>query len=441
MTIRTRFAPSPTGNVHIGNMRAAIYNWLFARHGGGAFLLRVEDTDRERSTPEAVQTVLDAMDWLGLDTDEAPVFQSQRRAAHLAAAETLLSKGLAYKQDKGDTGRGEAVLFRMPGTDIAFHDEVKGDLCKAAKDLPDFVIVRSDGHPVFHLANVVDDLAMNISHVIRGDDHVENTFRHIALFQALDAPVPRFAHLPMIVNAQGKPYAKRDGDAFVGDFREKGYLPEALFNYLVLLGWSPGDDREVLTRADLVECFSLDRVQSSPARFDARKFEWLNGEHLRALPREVLRERYQQALPDAGADPDYLDRVIRVMEERIKKWDDIAPMAGFFFREDFPFDEAAVAKRLHKDGALELLAELGQALAACDPFDAEHTEQALRALAEARAVKPAELIHPVRIAVSGIPNGPSLFPMLEVLGRQRVVDRIQRTRERFGTEHRPADHA
>ncbi len=431
MTTRTRFAPSPTGQVHIGNLRVAIYNWLFARHAGGKFLLRMEDTDRERSTPEAVQAVLDAMNWLGLDTDESPVYQSQRRQAHEEAAEQLLRKGLAYKEDKGGTGRGEAVVFRMPGTDMSFHDEIKGALQKKAKDLKDFVIVRSDGSPVFHLANVVDDIFMNITHVIRGDDHIENTFRHIALYQALDAPVPKFAHLPMIVNAQGKPYSKRDGDAFVGDFRESGYLPDALFNYLALLGWSPGEDREVMTRDEMVRLFTLDRVQSSAAQFDPKKFEWMNGEHMRALPKEVHREKYLAAIPNAGDDPAYLDAVIDVMQERVKKWPDIPGMAGFFFTDDYPYDEAAVNKRLRKEGALELLTALKEAYTARDPFNAETTESALRELADARGVKPADLIHPVRIAVSGIPHGPSLFHMLEVLGKERVVQRIDRTLQRY----------
>ncbi len=433
MTIRTRFAPSPTGQVHIGNMRVAIYNWLFARHAGGHVLLRVEDTDRERSTPEAVQTVLDAMAWLGLATDEPPVYQSQRHDAHFQAAEQLLANGQAYKEDKGGTGRGEAVVFRMPDTDMTFHDEIKGDLKKEAKDLKDFVIVRSDGSPVFHLANVVDDIFMQISHVIRGDDHVENTFRHIALYQALNASVPKFAHLPMIVNAQGNPYSKRDGDAFIGDFREKGYLPDALFNYLVLLGWAPGDDREVLSRAEMVELFTLDRVQSSAAQFDLKKFEWMNGEYMKNRPRQEHQARYKAALPAADdGDDAYLDAVIKVMQDRVKKWTDIPEMAGFFFTKDYPYDEAAVNKRLRKEGALEGLSALRNAYATLDPFSAETTETALRALADERGVKPADLIHPVRIAVSGIPHGPSLFHMLEVLGQERVVQRMARTVERFG---------
>jgi glutamyl-tRNA synthetase len=255
--VRTRFAPSPTGNVHIGNMRAAIYNWLFARHHGGEFLLRVEDTDRERSTPEAIQTLLDAMDWLKLDVDGEPLYQSTRMDAHLEAAELLLSKGLAYKEDKGGLGQGECVIFKMPGTDTSFEDGIKGTLSKAAENMQDFVIVRSNGTPVFHLANVLDDIEQGITHVIRGDDHIENTYRHIALYKALGASVPKFAHLPMIINAQGKPYSKRDGDAFVGDFKEKGFLSETLFNYLALLGWSPNDEGEVMTRDEMIAAFEL----------------------------------------------------------------------------------------------------------------------------------------------------------------------------------------
>jgi glutamyl-tRNA synthetase len=224
MAVRVRFAPSPTGNVHIGNIRAAIFNWLFARHEGGKFLLRVEDTDRERSTPEAIQTLLACMEWLGLSYDEPAVYQSAACARHLAVADELVRKGFAYKDDKG--GKGECVVFRMPKEGrLEYTDLVKGTIKKKAEDTQDFVIVRSDGSPVFHLSNVVDDIDMSITHVIRGDDHVENTFKHIELFKAIGRRSRRYAHLPMIVNNQGKPYSKRDGAAFVGEFKEQGYLP------------------------------------------------------------------------------------------------------------------------------------------------------------------------------------------------------------------------
>lgn len=427
MTVRTRFAPSPTGHVHIGNIRAAIYNWLYARHHGGRFLLRVEDTDRERSTPEAVQAVLDAMTWLGLNVDEEAMYQSTQKTRHLAAAEELLGKGLAYKSDKGGTGKGEAVLFKMPGRDLEYTDLIKGRMKKEAKDLVDFVIVRSDGNPVFHLANVVDDVTMNVTHVIRGDDHVENTFRHLALFQALGASLPLYAHLPMIVNAQGKPYSKRDGAAFVGEFREQGYLPEALFNYLTLIGWNPGDDREILSRDELVQLFSLERVQSKPGQFDLKKFQWMNEQYLQRTPDAEWARRFRavfSATPDAS-DPSYLARVIALMKPRIKSWNDI-PSAVYFFSETYPFDGEAVQKRLKAPGALDLLRAVREAYAALPAFDAASLEAALRALADTRGLKPADLIHPVRVAVSGVTGGPSLFHLLEVLGRERVLARMQR---------------
>ncbi|MFH0909597.1 MAG: glutamate--tRNA ligase family protein [bacterium] len=424
MTVRTRFAPSPTGQVHIGNMRAAIYNWLFARHEGGKFLLRIEDTDRERSTPEAVKTVLDAMDWLGLSVDEEPLYQSTQSKAHLEAAEKLLAAGRAYKLDKGGLGKGEATLFRMPGTDMQFHDEIKGDMKKEAKDLPDFVIVRSDGNPVFHLANVVDDIAMNITHVIRGDDHVENTFRHVALFQALGAPVPKYAHLPMIVNAQGKPYSKRDGAAFVGDFQQQGYLAGALFNYLALIGWSPGGDREVMTRDEMVQLFTLDRVQSKAGQFDLKKFQWMNSEHLQRSPQDEWRRRFRDAFP-AASDASYLDKVIELMKPRVKGWKEI-PSAIYFFSDDFPMDPEAVQKRLKAPGVADLLRDLRSAVDALTSFDSVSLEAKLRELAESKGIKPADLIHPVRVAVSGVQGGPSLFHMLEVLGKERVLLRLDR---------------
>lgn len=432
MSVRVRFAPSPTGQVHIGNIRAAIFNWLFARHEGGRFLLRIEDTDRERSTPEAVAAVLDALNWLGLNYDEPPVYQSTRLTAHLAAAERLLAAGHAYREDKGGTGQGACIVFKMPGTDIVFHDEIKGDLRKEAADMKDFVIVRSNGTPVFHLANVADDVEMGITHIIRGDDHIENTYRHVALFQALGAPIPHYAHLPMIVNAQGKPYSKRDGAAFVGEFREKGFLAEALFNYLTLLGWSPGDDREVIARDEAIRLFDLRRVKSAPARMDLEKLLWMNGEYLRTLPpdrfqdtcRRILRERglWDEALPDA-----YVAAALRLLQERARQFSDVAELGAFFFTEQYPVDAAAVKKRLLKDQLFRPLATLNERFKALEPFDAATSEKALRAFGEESGIGAGPLIHAVRVAVSGLAMGPSLFEMLAVLGRERVTRRIERT--------------
>ena len=433
MKVRTRFAPSPTGHVHIGNMRAAIYNWLFARHHSGEFLLRVEDTDRERSTPEAIQTLLEAMEWLKLDVDGEPLYQSTRMEAHLTAAEKLLESGHAYKEDKGGLGQGECVIFKMPGKDISFEDGIKGTLTKAAENMQDFVIVRSNGTPVFHLANVLDDIEQGVTHVIRGDDHVENTFRHVALYAALGAEVPNFSHLPMIVNAQGKPYSKRDGDAFVGDFREKGFLPEALFNYLALLGWSPGDDREVMTIEEMVEAFDLARCQSSPAQVDLKKLTWMNGEYMLKLPDDEFSAICFGELEKAriDAEPEYAEKVFALVRERVKTVADIVPMVSYFFTDDYEYDEKAVRKKLQKDGVAETLIQVRSLLAALPAFDTASTDKALHDFVEQSGLGFGTVMPPVRIAVSGMQSGPDLFPVLAVLGRERVLNRIDLTVAKF----------
>lgn len=522
MQVRTRFAPSPTGHVHIGNMRAAIYAWLYARGSGGVFLLRLEDTDRERSTPEAIETVLDAMRWLGLDYDEEPLYQSSRLAAHQAAAETLIQAGSAYGYRKGEGG--EAVMFRIPwdgggtirevgpaeialhpeapvkvdragiiyslvsrkgtpaeqssclagmrglkifdagGTclfslddhvdgllagsagpfetaggvrmtflrrEVCFNDIVKGPLSKPLDGMNDFVIVRSDGNPVFHLANVCDDMYQRVTHIIRGDDHVENTFRHVMMFRALGAEPPAYAHLPMIVNDQGKPYSKRDGDAFVGDFREKGYLGEALFNYLALLGWSPGgEENEVLTRAETVRKFDLSKVKASPAKVDLHKLQWLNASHMAAMPREEYHDALRGVLRGRGLWPEgreeYFLRVVGVMGERIKTFADIADSAVYFFTDDYPYDDKAVSKRIRKPGAAGRLLLLAERFEGLTGWTAAEIEAALVALAAEKEISAGDLIHPARVAVSGVSAGPGLFEMLETLGRERVVARLRK---------------
>ncbi len=317
----------------------------------------------------------------------------------------------------------------MPGTDSSFEDGIKGTLSKAAENMQDFVIVRSNGTPVFHLANVLDDIEQGVTDVIRGDDHVENTYRHIALYQALGADVPNFAHLPMIVNAQGKPYSKRDGDAFVGDFREKGFLGDALFNYLALLGWSPGDDREVMTREEMVEAFTLERCQSSAAQVDLRKLTWMNGEYMLKLPDEEFEAMAFQALEEAGidAEPEYAEKVFRLIRERVKTVADFAPMAGYFFTEEFPYDEKAVQKKLQKEGVAETLAKVVDIFQSLETFDADQLDEALHAYVEASGLGFGAVMAPVRIAVSGVQSGPDLFPLLAVLGRKRTLERIDRT--------------
>ena len=433
MTIRTRFAPSPTGNVHIGNMRAAIFNWLFARHTGGKFLLRIEDTDRERSTPEAIKVLLDAMDWLGLDVDEEPLYQSTRMEAHLEATEKLLASGHAYKEDKGGLGQGECVIFKMPEEDMVFEDEIKGTLTKKAADTQDFVIVRSNGTPVFHLANVLDDIKQGITHVIRGDDHIENTYRHIALYKALGAPVPKFAHLPMIINAQGKPYSKRDGDAFVGDFKEKGFLSETLFNYLALLGWSPNDDREVMTRDEMIAAFELTSCKSSPAQVDLRKLQWMNGEYIRQMPKAAFDAICSHEFEKAGlALSDKADAAFTLLQLRVKLPSEIVPQGRFLFDDDFEYDGKAVKKKLLKEGVFQTLEKIAEIFQTLENFDEAIIDKTLHDFVEESGLGFGAVMAPMRIAVSGQQSGPDLAPVLAILGKEKVLARIQKTIQRFG---------
>ena len=430
--IRVRFAPSPTGKVHIGNIRAAIYNWLFARHTGGKFLLRVEDTDLERSTPEAIQVLFDCMKWLGLDYDEEVFYQTKNAPRHLAVAEQLLASGHAYKVERTsrDGKTGVVTMFRMPkeGT-IEFDDIVKGHMAKKAEDIPDFAIVRSDGSPIFHLANVVDDIDQRVTHIIRGDDHVENTFKHICLFRALGAPIPKYGHLSMIVNQQGKPYSKRDGAAFVGEYREQGYLPEALFNYLLLLGWNPGDDREVLTREEMIRLFELEKVHVTAAMFDPKKLAWMNGEYIKMIPpadfqAEMKRRVAAAGLADGGHDAAWWDYLAAQIQPRTKVLNDLDTSLTCFFTDDYPMDAKAVEKRLKKPGVkatlLDLVTRFG-AVAAAD-WTAPNLEALVKGLSQGGGMGP--WVHPIRVAVSGRGEGIGLFEMLQLLGKETTRARL-----------------
>ncbi len=431
--VRVRFAPSPTGKVHIGNIRAAIYNWLYARHTGGKFLLRVEDTDLERSTPEAIAVLMDCMKWLGLDYDEAVFYQTKNVARHLECVEKLLASGRAYKVEKTsrDGKTGVVTMFRMPkeGT-IEFDDIVKGHMAKKAEDVQDFAIVRSDGSPIFHIANVVDDIDQGVTHIIRGDDHVENTFKHIEIFKALGAPIPKYGHLSMIVNQQGKPYSKRDGAAFVGEFREQGYLPEALFNYLLLLGWNPGDDREVLTKEEMIQLFDLEKVHVTAAKFDLKKLQWMNGEYVKRLPRETFEAELRSRVAAAGLTipADFnMPLLIDQLQVRTKFLNDIPGNCAYFFTDDYPYDEKSVEKRLRKEGVKETLLDLADRFEKLPEWTAAAGEAMVKELSQGNGMGP--WVHPIRVAVSGRMDGPGLFEMLELIGREKTVERLHKTAE------------
>ncbi len=433
--IRVRFAPSPTGKVHIGNIRAAIYNWLYARHTGGKFLLRVEDTDLERSTPEAIQALLECMQWLGLDYDEEAFYQTKNKPRHMEAVEKLIASGHAYKCERTsrDGKTGEVVMFKMPTEGvIEFDDIVKGKMSKKAEDIQDFAIVRSDGSPIFHIANVVDDIDQGVTHIIRGDDHVENTFKHICMFKALGASVPKYGHLSMIVNQQGKPYSKRDGAAFVGEFRDQGYLPDALFNYLLLLGWNPGDEREVLTKSEMIELFDLAKVHVTAAKFDMKKLQWMNGEYIKRLPKDVFTSELISRVNEAGMTiPEGYDLsyLVDQLQIRTKFLNDIPGACKCFFSDDFEMDEKAVDKRLKKEGVKAILIDLVERFKAAPEWNAIALENLVKELSQGNGMGP--WVHPIRVAVSGRGEGIGLFEMLQLLGRDKTLERLMNAAEKY----------
>jgi len=443
-----RFAPSPTGFLHIGGARTALFNWLYARHTGGTFILRIEDTDAARNTQEAVNVILNGMRWLGLDWDEGPVsgdangpskgdcgpyFQSQRKENYRRRVENLLSKGLAYEQEG-------AVKFKMGREPILIPDLVVGDVRRELTDReqvdPDFVIVRSDGQPVFHLVNVVDDLEMNITHVIRGEDHLSNTAKHIALFRAFGVEPPKYAHIPLILNIDGTKMSKRDKGASLMTYVEEGYLPEALVNYLCLLGWSPKNNREKMALAEVVEAFDVPQILRHNARFDLTKLIWLNGEYVRELGDERLYELSAEALSRAGLDvkkypADYVKAALETCKGKFKLLGELPAYAGFYFKEEIEYDPAAAQEDFTAENKPRL-AKLRDALAKLEPFDADQIGSTLKAVARELGVKAGVLVHPTRLACCGNPAGPSLYHLLAILGKERALQRIDRAMERMG---------
>lgn len=435
--IRVRFAPSPTGLLHIGSARTALFNWLYARHTGGTFVLRIEDTDKARNTQEAVDVIFKGLSWLGLNWDEGPqadgttkgdygpYFQSQRDDIYKKYVQRLLDDGKAYQEDG-------AIKFRTPKTTCVLKDQICGDITFDRTLDPDLVIVRSDGNPVFHLVNVVDDIEMKITHVIRGEDHVSNTPKHLALFEAFGVTPPTYAHIPLILNPNGSKMSKRDVGASIGDYIEQGYIAEALKNYLCLLGWSPKDNREVIDIKDVVEKFDLDQVNRSNARFDINKLYWMNGEYWRAMnPAQFIAFskdflKHHGKLP-TNVDTAYFDGALTIIHEKIKIGRDLLTWIEPFMNEEFAYDPQGVAKVLQDPQAEEIIAALRERFANLSTFTTVETEAALKKLAEERGVKAGALVHPCRMAVSGVQVGPSLYHMLEVLGKDRVLRRIDRT--------------
>ena len=397
--------------LHIGGARTALYNWLLARGSDGTFVLRIEDTDRERSTPENLDQIIDGLRWFGLDWDEGPISQWERRDRHIEAVDRLLASGHAY-EDEG------AVRFRVPDKgEITFHDAILGDITNPHSAIKDFVIRRSDGSPLYNLAVAVDDLDMGITHVVRGQDHVSNTPRQLMLLRALGQEPPVYAHIPLLHGTDGKKLSKRHGAASVGELRESGYLPEAVRNYVALLGWGYDETTTFMTTPELIERFALDRVSKNPAVFDEQKLRWMNGRYLRELPTEEVRERLE-ALTARQIPLD----AVAISQEKMQTLAEFWPLAKFLV-EPQEFDEKAWAKVM-RDGAAERLEAARDALAVLDSFAAEDVEGALRGVVERLQVKPKEVFQPVRVAISGTTVSPGIFESVAALGRDETLARI-----------------
>jgi len=431
MKIITRFAPSPTGNVHIGNIRVAIYNWLFAKHNHGNFLLRIEDTDKDRSTDDAINNLFTTLQWLNLNYDEEPLYQSKQESKHVEVAEYLLSKGCAYKENKDN--KGECIIFKMPNDDISFNDGIKGRLKKPIGDIDDFVLVRSNGKPVFHLANVVDDIEQKITHIIRGDDHIENTYKHLALYRALNADIPSFSHLPMIVNSQGKPFSKRDGDAYVSDFKKRGYLPQAFVNYLVLLGWSPGNDQEIMSIDEMINMFTIERCQSSPAQFDEKKMKWMNGEYLSKISNESFNKEAFKIITSlhSSASENLVKKVIALIRDRVKVFEDIEKLVNYFFVDNIEYDEKLIAKKIKKEGIKELFNYFTLEISKIDSIDEVSLKKIIDDYIKETGKSYGEVMIPLRIAVSGASGGPDLIGVLSTLGKPTIIERINDVKQKY----------
>lgn len=468
--IRVRFAPSPTGYLHVGGARTALFNWLFARHHGGVFVLRIEDTDRERSSELMTRAILEGMEWLGLDWDEGPYHQADGLERHRAAALRLLETGhayrcfctpeeleerrtrardsqLAYRYDRrcllevepeeaehrAAAGQPFTIRFRVPEGRTSWDDAVHGRIEFDNSEIEDFIILRSDGTPIYNLAVVSDDVEMGITHVIRGDDHISNTPRQIMVYQALGATLPTFAHVPMILGPDGKRLSKRHGATAIGEYREQGILPEAMTNFLALLGWSPGGNEEIFTIPELIERFTLEGINKKSAIFDPKKLEWMNGQHLSRMPAAELEPELTEKLVARGivssdalaARRDWYLDLIDLLKTRARNLDELARHASAYLLEEVAYDEAAVRKHWKDPAAIRAqLGALRDRYAALESWDEATLETELRALADELGVGAGKLIHPLRVALTGLAVSPGIFEVLVAMGRDLAMKRI-----------------
>jgi glutamyl-tRNA synthetase len=431
MNVRTRFAPSPTGYLHVGGARTALFNWLFARKHGGNFILRVEDTDEARNTEEARQAIFDGMSWLGLDWDEGPdkggplgpYFQSERREIYDRWFQKLVDAGRVY-QDDG------AWRFRFERKPVTMNDMVCGEVTidyRDASNTPDMVVKRSDGSYVFHFVNVVDDLEMRVTHVIRGEDHLMNTPKHLQLIEAFGGNAPQYAHIPLILNPDGSKMSKRDEGAAVGDYPRQGFLPQAVVNFIALLGWNPKTDEEIFTMDDLVARFSLENVNRAPARFDLEKCKWVNQQHLMKLSDDAFAAAAKPFVEAAGLPlKENFPQVAAAVKEKVRLLSEVPAAVDFLLADDFAYDGEAMEKVRGNAHAKQVFDSLPETFAAIADWSADHAKGALGDAAKAVGAKPGQLMFPLRVALSGRGHGPDLGDILNLLGRDRCVARLKR---------------
>lgn len=465
--MKLRFAPSPTGFLHVGGARTAIFNLLHARRYGGSMLLRIEDTDVERSRQRHAEQIVSSLQWLGVEWDEGPVYQSDRLELYRERAAELMDRDKAYRcyctveeleEERNAAERaGKAyrysgkcrtlaeagalqpldvphvIRFKVNAGDIRFHDLIRGDVHFEAELIDDFVLLRSDGYPTYHLSVCVDDIDMAITHVARGDDHLSNTPKHILLFQAFGAPVPEFAHLPLILGSDKKRLSKRTGATSAEEYREMGILPEALFNFLSLLGWSPGGDRELFTGQEAATMFDLRDVNKAPAVFDVEKLLWMNGQYLQRMSAVQIYPHLVPFLGDAPPPLEVIAPMIELHRARARTLHDVAEQMSVYFAPDDAVDYQAEAVKKHLKGEdlVPRMRDLRDALAGTEPFDVVAAEQSLRKLAETAGISAGKLIHPLRVALTGRMASPPIFDVAVILGKQRTLRRLDRMIERM----------
>jgi len=421
MNTRVRFAPSPTGRLHTGGARCALFNYLYAKVSGGKFILRIEDTDVKRSAKTYLTDILDGLKWLGIIWDEGPYYQSERLKNYEGVAKQLLDKGLAYRDPEGSS----AVYFKMPKIRVSWNDLIHGEISFDCSLLNDLVILKSDGMPTYNFACVVDDIELQMTHIIRGDDHISNTPKQIALYLALEKPQPKFAHIPLILGPDKKRLSKRHGAKSVLEYRDEGILSDALFNFLALLSWSPGEDKEFMSRSEIEKKFSLKRVKSTPAVFDFEKLLWLNQQHLKKMSDEEVAEGIKKFAPKVERDGSFWLELAKLYKVRMKKFSDIKELADFFF-QDVKYDESAVQEHLSSERTKRILGGLLGRLMNVSEWNIKELETVVREYAENEKCEAKEIIHPVRVALTGRTASPGLFEVMVLLGRETVLERLKK---------------